>query len=83
MLNWPAGGGESVEKKLVSLIRFTDMMKLNLILAGVRGHTIDVILDQQYTIKNITASDLSILNDRGMSGRQPKHSLATVFTHCS
>lgn len=44
-------------KKLTGIISFTDMMKLSLVTNGASEHTIDAIIDQQFTIKEVMTSD--------------------------
>jgi CBS domain-containing protein len=50
-------------KKLVGLVSFTDMMKLSLVISGATEHTIDTIIDQQFTIKKVMSTDLVTLNE--------------------
>ena len=49
---------------LVGMVSFTDMMKLNVVINGADNHTIDAIIDQQFTISDIMSTDLTTLNDR-------------------
>lgn len=49
-------------KKLVGLVSFTDMMKLSLVINGATEHTIDTIIDQQFTIKDVMSDNLVTLN---------------------
>ena len=50
-------------KNLVGMVSFTDMMKLNVVINGADNHTIDAIIDQQFTISDIMSTDLTTLND--------------------
>ena len=50
-------------KILVGMISFTDLMKLNIVISGADDRTIDVIIDQQYTIKDIMTTKLTALTD--------------------
>ena len=43
--------------KLVGIVSFTDMMKLSLVTSGATEHTIDAIIDQQFTIKDVMSAD--------------------------
>jgi CBS domain-containing protein len=45
-------------KKLVGLISFVDIMKLNLVLQGASEYTIGAIIDQQFTIREVMTTDL-------------------------
>ena len=49
--------------KLVGMISFTDLMKLNIVISGADDRTIDAIIDQQYTIKDIMTTKLTLLTD--------------------
>jgi CBS-domain-containing membrane protein len=51
-------------KKLVGLVSFTDMMKLSLVLGGATEHTIDTIIDQQFSIKEVMSTRLKTLSDK-------------------
>ncbi len=51
-------------EELVGLVSFTDMMKLDLALNGVDAHTIDKVMDQQFTIPDVMSTDLITLNDK-------------------
>lgn len=51
-------------KTLVGLVSFTDMMKLNLVISGATEHTIDTILDQQFSIKEVMSTELITLSDK-------------------
>ena len=48
-------------KQLVGLVSFTDMMKMDLALTGVDAHTIDKVMDQQFTIPDVMSTDLVTL----------------------
>ena len=50
-------------KTLVGMVSFTDLMKLNIVISGADDRTIDVIIDQQYTIKDIMTTKLTALTD--------------------
>lgn len=45
-------------KKLVGLISFVDIMKLNLVLQGASEYTIGAIIDQQFTIREVMTTEL-------------------------
>ena len=51
-------------KNLVGMVTFTDMMKLNVVINGADNHTIDAIIDQQFSIGDIMSTELTTLNDR-------------------
>ena len=51
-------------KNLVGMVSFTDMMKLNVVINGADNHTIDAIIDQQFSIGDIMSTELTTLNDR-------------------
>ena len=67
-------------KKLVGLVSFTDMMKLNIVLNGATEHTIDSILDQQFSIKDVMTTDLVTLSSKG-TVRQAAKGLADGNFH--
>jgi len=48
-------------QKLVGMISFTDMMKLNVVINGADDRTIDAIIDQQFQIKDVMSKQLSTL----------------------
>ena len=50
-------------KKLAGIISFTDMMKLSLITNGATEHTIDSIIDQQFSIKDVMTENPKVLKD--------------------
>ena len=50
-------------KKLVGLISYTDLMKLNIVISGADERTIDSIIDQQFTIQNVMVTELTTLTD--------------------
>ncbi len=50
-------------KQLVGLVSFTDMMKLDLAIHGVDAHTIDKVMDSQFTIADVMTADLVTLGD--------------------
>lgn len=49
-------------RKLVGLVSFTDMMKLDFVISGATDHTIDNIIDQQFTIKDVMSSEITSIN---------------------
>ena len=51
-------------KNLVGMVSFTDMMKLNVVINGADNHTIDAIIDQQFSIGDIMSTELTTLNAR-------------------
>lgn len=51
-------------KKLAGLVSFTDMMKLNLVVSGATEHTIDTILDQQFSIASVMSTELTTLGHK-------------------
>jgi CBS domain-containing protein len=50
-------------KKLTGLISFTDMMKLDLAIGGVNGHSVDAIMDQQFSTVGVMSTDLTTLSE--------------------
>ena len=50
-------------KKLVGLISFTDLMKLNIVINGADERTIDSIVDQQFTIQDVMTTKLTTLKN--------------------
>jgi len=50
-------------KKLVGLISYTDLMKLNIVVSGADERTIDAIIDQQFTIKEVMVTELTTLKE--------------------
>ena len=56
-------------RKLVGMVSFTDMMRLNVAVNGADEHTIDSIIDQQFTIDDIMSTELTTLTS-GDSVRQ-------------
>ena len=51
-------------KKLVGMVSFTDMMKLNVVISGADDRTIDAIIDQQFQTKDIMSKDLDTLDTK-------------------
>lgn len=51
-------------KKLIGMISFTDMMKLNLVISGADERSIDAIIDQQFSIEDIMSTDLKTANSK-------------------
>jgi len=50
-------------KKLVGLISFTDLMKLNIVISGADERTVDAIVDQQFTIQDVMVTKLTTLSN--------------------
>ena len=50
-------------KKLVGLISYTDLMKLNIVISGADERTIDSIIDQQFTIQDVMVTEITVLNE--------------------
>lgn len=48
-------------KKLVGLVSFTDLMKINVLISGADERTVDTIIDQQFTIADIMTSNLTAI----------------------
>ncbi|MBM7070465.1 CBS domain-containing protein [Shewanella sp. 202IG2-18] len=51
-------------KKLVGLISFTDMMKLNLVTGQANEYTADVIIDQQFSVTDVMSKDLKTITTK-------------------
>lgn len=51
-------------KKLIGLISFTDMMKLNFVISGATEHTIDTIIDQQFSIRDVMSEKITTINEK-------------------
>ena len=51
-------------KKLVGLISFTDMMKLNLVTDQANEYTADAIIDQQFTVTDVMSKDLITISEK-------------------
>ena len=51
-------------KKLVGLISFTDMMKLNLVTDQSNDYTADAIIDQQFTVTDVMSKDLKTITNK-------------------
>ncbi|MCW8854856.1 MAG: CBS domain-containing protein [Gammaproteobacteria bacterium] len=51
-------------QKLIGMISFTDMMKLNVVINGADDRTIDSIIDQQFEIRDIMNRDLTVLDTK-------------------
>ena len=49
--------------RLVGLISFVDIMKLNLVLQGASEYTIGAIIDQQFTIREVMTTDLVTIGE--------------------
>ena len=67
-------------KKLVGLISFTDLMKLNIVSSGADERTIDSIVDQQFTIQDIMTTELTTVKNTD-SVRQASKILAESNFH--
>ncbi len=46
-------------KKLVGLVSFTDLMKINVLISGADERTVDTIIDQQFKIADIMSTGLT------------------------
>jgi len=51
-------------QKLVGMVSFTDMMKLNVVINGADERTIDAIIDQQFQIKDVMSEELTTLSSK-------------------
>ncbi len=51
-------------KKLVGLISFTDMMKLNLVTGQTNEYTADAIIDQQFTVTDVMSKELTVITNK-------------------
>jgi len=49
--------------KLIGLISFTDLMKLNIVISGADERTVDAIVDQQFTIQDVMVTNLTTLSN--------------------
>jgi len=67
-------------KKLVGLISFTDLMKLNIVISGADERTIDSIVDQQFSIQEIMTTELTTIKNTD-SVRQASKILAESNFH--
>ena len=45
-------------KKLVGLVSFTDLMKINVLISGADERTVDTIIDQQFKIADVMSTKL-------------------------
>ena len=50
-------------KKLVGLVSFTDLMKINLLVSGADERSIDLIIDQQFNISDIMTTNLTTISN--------------------
>lgn len=50
-------------KKLVGLVSFTDLMKINLVINGADERSISTIIDQNFRIVDVMSKDLSTIRD--------------------
>ncbi len=66
--------------KLVGLISFMDIMKLNLVLQGASEYTIGAIIDQQFTIREVMTTELVTIGNRE-SVRQAAEKLSKGSFH--
>ena len=48
-------------KKLVGLVSFTDLMKINVLISGADERTVDAIIDQQFKIADIMSTNLTFI----------------------
>ncbi len=48
-------------KKLVGLISFTDLMKINFVIHGADERSVDMIIDQQFSIADVMTSHLATI----------------------
>jgi CBS domain-containing membrane protein len=51
-------------KKLVGLVSFTDLMKINLLISGADERSIDSIIDQQFKVADIMTTNLITINNK-------------------
>ncbi|MEI7997646.1 MAG: CBS domain-containing protein [Methylococcaceae bacterium] len=51
-------------KKLVGLVSFTDLMKINLLISGADERSIDSIIDQQFKVADIMTTSLITINNK-------------------
>jgi len=49
--------------KLIGLISYTDLMKLNIVISGADERTVDAIIDQQFTIQDVMVTNLTTLSN--------------------
>ena len=66
--------------KLAGLITATDLMKLNVVINGADEHSIDAMIDQQFTIKDIMNSNVISIKEVETI-RQATHILAEGKFH--
>jgi CBS domain-containing protein len=52
-------------QKLVGLVSFTDMMKLDLVLNGIDAHSLATVMDQQFKLTEVMSTSLVTLSDKG------------------
>ena len=52
------------ENRVVGLVSFTDIMKLNLVVSGATEYTIDAIIDQQFSISDIMSVDVITISHK-------------------
>lgn len=50
-------------KKLVGLVSFTDLMKINVLISGADERTVDTIIDQQFKIADIMSTELTSIRE--------------------
>lgn len=50
-------------KKLVGLVSFTDLMKINMVINGADERSISTIIDQNFRIADIMSTDLTTIKD--------------------
>ena len=51
-------------KKLVGMVSFADMMKLNVVINGADDRTIDAMIDQQFNIGDVMSTGLTTLDTK-------------------
>lgn len=62
--------------RLVGMVSFTDMMKLNIVISGADDRTIDAIIDQQFRVSDVMSRELITL-----SARDPIREAADILCH--
>ncbi|BCE00054.1 CBS domain-containing protein [Marinicellulosiphila megalodicopiae] len=67
--------------KLAGLISATDLMKLNVVINGADEHSIDAMIDQQFTIKEIMNTNITSIKEVETI-RQATHILTKGKFHC-
>lgn len=67
-------------KKLVGLISFTDLMKINFVINGADERSIDLIIDQQFAITDVMTTELTTIKP-GDTVREAAQALAKGNFH--